>query len=339
MSDENQSTEKEEKPKAKKKATSKKKNTKKKVATKKKTVKKVVKEESKPEPPKKVQPRPNLQFETKREIERGGSKGVLFALILAIVVVIIAGGWYQTQQLNKSNQDATVNLDAKINSEVGDLKNKLQDLTKELQAQKEVEKTEDREEMISFSNPELGISFEYPKSLGTIVTEVSENDEENPQDSLFRISFTANPDLWLTLAGPEYKGEEQFIYNGTILDIQSLCPAPLEIDENGYCDTKQIGDVQVVESVEKVGEDNLLNVVKTLSLPLNGSQYTGLTLNLGLGLPPVTGRSLFAPTDGDIQQEALLEFYRNIVKKEKLSIIVRENLELYEQITLTVKAL
>jgi len=211
----------------------------------------------------------------------------------------------------------------------------LQKLTSELEQQKDKASTEEESILLSFDKPEYGISFQYPESLGSASLDILPNDEDNAADDVLRMTFSANPDIWINLSGPEYEGDEPFTYSGSENDEIESCEVPLEISEDGYCDTKSIANQQVIERVLKVGEDELLNVVKTIAFDINASQYAGMTVNLGLGLPPVTGRSLFAPTDEDIQQEALLDFYRNILKEEGLSLIVKENIQVYEQILST----
>ena len=78
-------------------------------------------------------------------------------------------------------------------------------------------------------------------------------------------------------------------------------------------------------------------MVKSVPINLQTGTYSGLTVNVGLGLPPVTGRDLFAPTSDDKQQEALTAFYRNLIKRESLSIVVLENLKAHETILNTIQ--
>lgn len=340
------SVEKEVKPKKtttkKKTSSTKKKTTKKSSSTKKKSVKKepkveeIVKEE-KIEPKETSKPKSDkLQFTSKSSTKHeSNSKGILIALAFAIVVVIIAGGWYQTQQLNKSNQDATVNLDQKIETEVSSLKEKLQNLTAELQEQAEKENESDIE-LIEYTSPESNLTFKYPASLGAIEVDMVENDETSTADNIMRLTFTANPDIWINFTGPEYVGEESFTYNGTTENIPELCPTPLDITEQGFCDTKIIANQDTIETISPIGDESILNIVKSTNLNLAGPQFTGVSFNVGLGVPPVTGRSLFAPTDDDKQNEALLDFYRSILKKERLSLVVKENLEIYQEILNTI---
>jgi len=331
------------KPKKKAKASKKKKKSKKsdkadsssskKTTKKKKTASKSVKvekSENKPEPKNEV---PVTFTEKKhKEKKKGGNAGLV--LFVLLVIVLLAGAFYRTQQVSVKTDEKTNNLREDVSTEVSTLKDKLQNLTQQIEDQKREREEEKRKQ---YTVTALGLKFMYPAELGDVTEEIlTQAEGEDLQESLM-LTFSGNPDIWLSASTAGYLDETGIIYTGETENLRSLCPDPLAVSENGYCDFMNIMGQQSIEQAIVLGGDSITNIVKSVPVNISGEKYTGLTVNVSLGLPPVSGRNLFAPTTDDSTEEGLEEFLRNVIKEDNLSLVTIENLNAFEEIVTTLQ--
>lgn len=301
--------------------------------------KKVAKKKPSRKPPKKVRDKiddeesgkPASFSSSKAPAKRGlNIKKFLVIVVIIVIVVFVAASALQTRQYGQESRDAASGIKEEVTGEFSKLKEKLQFLADELEKQKE-KKTE--VVYNEYLNQQLGITFKYPESLGEVNEEIitqdkdEESDEGSPAKAL-HITFLGNPDIWLTAATADYAGEDVIVYNGAEENLASRCDEPLAVTDQGYCDLIGVLGVQTVEIVHAISDDTgLVNTVKTVPINLSDSEYSGLTVNVGFGLPPVPSRNLFAPSTEEDSVGALVEFFRGLVKKEGLSLVVQENLK------------
>lgn len=258
---------------------------------------------------------------------------VVMILFLGAIAVF---AFNQKQSAEQNAEQTTADLRVQVEGEVAGLKDRLQALSDELQKQRDAKQEPKYNE---YSNAELGIRFRYPQSVGQAKEERVDENPDETGDEYLTITFSANPDLWIMAAPRDYEGGRPFTYDGSVQDLASTCEKPLDATEDGYCDYIAVANTQTVLRVQPLVEEKLLNVVKSVPLNLTSPVYAGLTVNIGLGLPPVTGRDLFAPTSDDKQQDALLSFFRNLIKRESLSIVVEDNLKAHETVLSTIEFL
>lgn len=300
---------------------------------------KVSEQASKPEPkkeiPKKKEDKP-ITFTEKKAKSSSGSGGKMMAfLVLIVLFALAAGALYQAQQAKTLQKDTADTIREDVSSEVSFLKEKLQNITAQLEEQR---RQAEEEKKTDYVNADAGITFSYSTELGEVKEEALLSDEkENPQPVGLNLTFTSNPDVWITAVTPEYEAENPAVYTGGEEKLRNLCNDPLAIDEDGYCDFTTVMGQETIEQVLVLREDDrVTNVVKTVPLNING-RYTGLTLSVSLGLPPVSGRNLFAPTEAEDTEAAVDEFLRNIIKEDQLSLVTRQNLMAYQMILETLK--
>lgn len=334
-------TTKAEKPKKKKSSAKKKKKPAKKKTAKKKTTKKSSKkektEEEKPvskaaSTEKKEKP---VTFTEKRKTKKRGGGFGYFVFFLAIAL-LIGGAFYRTQQLSEQTEDANNDLRQDVSTEVSFLKDKLQSLTNQLEEQK---KAREEAKVETYTSPELNLTFEYSPDLGSASEAVTTQEgDEGVIEKHLMITFSANPDIWISAATSGYTDDTGLIYTGGEENLRVLCAEPLAISETGYCDYMNILDQESVEQVLVLGEDSITNIVSSIPANINAGEYTGLRVNVSLGLPPVTGRNLFAPTTDDQAENGLDEFLRNIIKKEGVSLVTMQNISAFEQVATTLSA-
>ncbi len=286
--------------------------------------------------PERPKPKP-IVFTTEKERPAKRRSPSRFVPVLASILglgILVAFVVSQKQFAKESADQSDSDLRTQVEGEVAGLKERLQLLADELQKQKEAKQETKYSE---YTNDDLGIRFHYPQNLGQANAQMVDPDAEKDGDEYLTVTFSANPDIWLAAADESYKGKLPFVYNGQNDDLAATCPKPLDVSEDGYCDLIGVLQSQTALRVQPLIEEKLLNVVKSVPINLQTGTYSGLTVNVGLGLPPVTGRDLFAPTSDDKQQEALTAFYRNLIKRESLSIVVLENLKAHETILNTIQ--
>lgn len=319
---------------------------------KKKTVrKKVAKKKPSKKPPKKVRDKiddeesrkPARFTSSKAPVKRGlNIKKFLIIFVIIAIVAFVAASALQTRQYGRESRDAATGIKEEVTGEFSKLKEKLQFLADELERQKEA-----KTEVVykEYLNQQLGITFKYPESLGEVNEEIiaqdsGEESEEESTAKVLHITFLGNPDIWLTAATADYESEDVIVYNGAEENLASKCDEPLAVSETGYCDLIGVLGVQTVEMVHTVSDENgLVNTVKTVPINLANSEYAGLTVNVGLGLPPVPSRSLFAPSTDENNVGALEQFFRGLIKKEGLSLVVQENLKDFTTILTSLQVL
>lgn len=302
----------EEKEETKTKAKSKKKKSSKKTA--KKPAKKSAKKEAA-----KTEDKPVTFTQKPRQVKKHGASKMGVFLVALIVVLIVAGGWYQTQQLTKESQEQASGLRQEVAGEVGRLQEKLQNLTQELEKQKQ-EKNEPK--LRDYQNPDLGVGFSYPEELGDITEQLIEG-EAGDSHSLV-LTFDANPDIWITAASSKFESDDELVYAGGE-NLSERCENPLEITEDGFCEHLTVMDQKTVLEIKPIREDSLVTVVKTVPFNVTGG-YAGATINVSLGAPPVAGRSIFEKSE-DSDGSALDKFMGNLLQNKNLSLVVKENLE------------
>ena len=251
-----------------------------------------------------------------------------FLAILFVIILLIAGAWYQTQQVSQESKDAATGLREDVSNEVGLLKQKLQDLAKQLENQNK----EDEPEIKSYTSDRMNISFQYPAELGEVnVEEIQQAIEgevkvgQTQQKALY-LTFSTNPDIWLTVITSGYDDISDNRYGGETENLPDLCEDPLAVTEQGYCDLRSVADQQTVEKVIALGGDKLTGVLKYVPLNIRAGGFNGLTINVALGLPPVSGRNLFVSPSEEESKAALDQFFRNLIKNEGLSLITQENI-------------
>lgn len=301
--------------------------------------KKVTKKKASKKAPKKVrdriegeEPRKPASFTSSKVRVKKGLNIKKFLVIVVIIVIVgfVAASALQTRQYGQESRDAATGIKEEVAGEVSKLREKLQFLADELEKQKEK-----KAEVVynEYLNQQLGITFKYPESLGEVNEEIitqdaDEDSDEESSEKVLHITFLGNPDIWLTAATSGYESEEAVIYNGSEENLAAKCYEPLAVTEQGYCDLLGILSMQTVEIVHPISDDTgLINTVKTIPINLSDSEYAGLTVNVGFGLPPIPSRNLFAPSDEEDSLGALEEFFRSLVKKEGLSLVVQENLK------------
>lgn len=293
-----------------------------------------IKPQTKPAPKPLKKKEPTLLFtqsKPERKPERASAalrvngKFIPMLAVLLIVVVVGAFAWNKAQKALTHSEQTATDLRTQVDGEVSGLKNRLQQLADELQAQKQKEQ---QQAFIDYRNDDIGVAFRYPQTLGQIQEKVDDVDGKKT----LSLTFTSNPDLWLVASVADHDADNAFIYDGSEQNLAARCKQPLIVTENGYCDLISVMGMQTVEEVRPIGEDTLLNVVKTVPLNVASGAYSGLTVNVGLGLPPVTGRDLFAAPEEQELQASLEQFYRNLIKREQLSLVVRENLNAFQSI-------
>jgi hypothetical protein len=264
--------------------------------------------------------------ERKPERKSSGGAGRKFIGGVAVCIVLVGGAffaWSKTQQAVSQSERTATDLRTQVDGEVSGIKERLQQIADELQAQKQKQETAYQE----YRNDEIGIVFRYPQNLG----QVQAQSEEVKGKKTVSLAFTSNPDLWLVASVADHKSTNVFVYDGGDNNLAATCKEPLAVSSEGYCDLLAVLGSQTVERVRPIGEDALLNVVKTVPINLPGA-YKGLTVNVGLGLPPVTGRDLFAAPDEKELDAALEQFFRNLIKREQMSLVVQENLSAFQTI-------
>lgn len=265
--------------------------------------------------------------------KKGSSGALVFLFIVVILGLLIAGAVFQSKKLQLDSQEVANNLRQDVNSEVNALKSKLDQLTQELAEQKEEKK---EPELMTYSNELLGISFQYDPVLGDIVEESTSNPtpeaSEEAQSQMLALTFTANPDLSFVFVTTDYVDEKGIAYLGDQEDVTTLCQDPLAVNETGYCDLANFGGA-AVEFV-KVLKDGTgdVNQVIMQSIQNTSQTYQGMSLILNLGLPPVTTRNLFAPTENEDSNQATITYLGNILKGENLSLITSQNIKHYRTI-------
>lgn len=256
----------------------------------------------------------------------GGPSKLVAAMVAVLFVGVIAlFAWNKAQIAVTEGERTATDLRAQVDGEVSGIKDRLQQIADELQAQKQKQQEAAYSE---YGNDELGIAFRYPQNLGEVQ---AQTDEVKGKKSL-TLTFSANPDLWLVASVADNTSSNEFLYDGSTKDLASTCKVPLSVSTEGYCDLIAVLGSQTVEQVRPIGEDALLNVVKTVPMNLTAGSYAGLTVNIGLGLPPVTGRDLFAEPSEKELDAALEQFFRNLIKREQMSLVVRENLNAFQTI-------
>jgi hypothetical protein len=267
------------------------------------------------------------------------AKGTRFLPMIAVLVFVVAIGLFalnQKQSATDVAEQTAADLRVQVEGEVAGLKERLQLISEELQQQKEAKQEPKYNE---YTNNELGIRFHYPQSAGEAKQELIDENPEEPGDEYVSITFSSFPDLWLMAVPHGYTGGARFTYDGSQETLTSLCEKPLDVTEEGYCDVIGVASTQTVVQVRPILENDFLNVVKTVPLNLDSATFAGLTVNVRLGAPPVTGRDLFAPTAETKQQDALISFFRNLIKRTSLSIVVEENLNVHETVLSTMQFL
>lgn len=287
----------------------------------------------KPEPKKSESPLVFSAPKAERKPERtskvprsGFAKWIVLAVLVIAVLGVSALAFNAAQQANTKTDQAASDIRSQVNGEVSGLKDSLQKLAQELQAQKE---SKDVIALSDYQNPDIGLSFRYPASLGTVQAQT----EDTKGKKLITLTFSSNPDLWIIASSGDSKTTTNaFAYDGSEKDLAATCKEPLKVTKDGYCDLIAVLGSQTVERVHPVGEDTLLNVVKTVPLNWNNPVYKGLSFNVGLGLPPVTGRDLFAAPDSKELDASLEQFFRNLIKKDQLSLVVQDNLTAFQSI-------
>jgi len=317
---------------------------------KKKVVKKKVSKEAKiaPKPESKVKEKAKAKPKTKEEAvplserkqihftekpekrHKTPSSPLAMTLAFLLFVGIVGAAWYyQTQQLSRKTQETTSGIRNEVSSQVDSLKEKLQNLTDELEKQKQDKQAPP---MSQYANGEIGIQFSYPPQLGDVVIDPQTATKKDETIKTVTITFSKNPDIWIIASSGNNDSKDIPVYNGTTAVLTDLCKNPLEISKQGYCDMTVIANQSTVERTVTMGEDQVTNIVRAIPLNLPGSAYKGLSINVNLGLPPVTGRSIFAPTKDSDQQDALEEYFRHLVKRDGLSLIVAQNLDAHKAI-------
>jgi len=221
-----------------------------------------------------------------------------------------------------------------VSNEVGLLKQKLQELAKQLEDQN----NKDEPELKTYTSDRMKISFQYPAELGTVNVEELKQEITGdvkvgqPPKTAAHLTFSANPDVWLTAITSEYEDDSENRYDGRTENLADLCEEPLAVTAEGYCDLRTVAGQQTVEKTITLGQDELTGIMKYAPLNLRAQEFHGLTVNVGLGLPPVSGRNLFVSPSEEDSQAALDEFLRNLIKGDGLSLITQENLAAYNVI-------
>lgn len=275
---------------------------------------------------------------TQERPKKASSKSIKSAGIVGAGILLLAAAAFAVLQSQQSGQEAKMaaeNVKSEIGGEVDGLKQRLQALTEELQKQ---QKEQEEVKMSNYTSGKLGLVFQYPSELGSVEETATDPDPEKANDEYYTLTFSANPDIWFIASAKGYKGDRPFVYDGATADLKTRCSKPLEVTDDGYCDVLTVAGQETVSEVKPLGEETLLNVVRSVPLNLTSSPYNGMTVNVGLGLPPVTGRNLFAPTDENKQQDALASFYRNLIKGSGLSLVVKDNIAAYEAILGTMRS-
>lgn len=273
-----------------------------------------------------------ITFTAERKKKKSSSKmGVFFFFLLIVLFGAVAiGMYYQNESLMKQTETSTQTLREDVNSEVASLKSRLQMLTQELEKQKEEDNG-----LMQYVNEDLGIAFDYPKELGEVQLDSTEQvvDPEIPAEQLMMVTFSNNPDVWLLLTSAGYDDQAGIAYLGGEPNLPSLCSNPLDVTIEGYCDFVSVATQDTVEVVSILGEEENKNVMMRayVNLP-EASVYSGATIALGLGTPPMTGRNLFAPSESSDDEASMIDYLRNIIKEENLSLITKQNIEAYNAI-------
>lgn len=275
------------------------------------------------------------QERPRKQASVGTFKTAVAVLVGVVVLAAVGFAIMQSQRSGHEAKKAAEEVKSEIGGEVDGLKQRLQALTEELQKQ---QKEKQEVKMSNHASSQLGVSFQYPSELGSVEETANDPDPEKKGDEYYTLTFSANPDIWLIATAKGYNGDRPFVYDGGLADLKTRCAKPLEVTADGYCDVLTVAGQETVSEVRPLGEDTLLNVVQSVPLNLTSSAYNGMTINVGLGLPPVTGRNLFAPTEEDKQQDALASFYRNLIKGSGVSLVVKDNLAAYQAILGTMRS-
>ncbi len=276
------------------------------------------------------------QDQKKVTITKKAKKGSFAAIFVAIIVFLfLSAALYQTRQLSQQSKMEVSSIREDVTSEVDSLKSHLQTIADELKQQK---LKESEQVFTVYTNDVLGVSFQYPPEMGEVTEEaVASSGEGDDSSEIVTLSFTNNPDIWLILSTENAQSEDPLVYAGGEADLSQLCVDPLAIADRSYCDRIVVSGQSTHSLVFTIGEEEQIDgVVKTV--PLNASgPYKGMTINLALGKPPVRGRNLFAPQNASDETVVLEDFLRNLIKREKLSLIVKENLEAFDKIVETIQ--
>jgi len=302
----------------------------------KKTAAKKAEETEMPAKPKKV----SFVSDKHKRRPRSNTGWLVVAVVILLFVILIGGAWYQTQQIGEESKQVATGIKEEVTSEVDQLKQKLQSLTEEFEKQKE-EKAEPVYK--EYLNQQLGITFKYPEELGGVNEEVDVQEpveEGGVEEKALQITFSGNSDIWLVAATSAYDSDDISVYTGDEENLAELCDEPLAVSEEGYCDLIGLVGQQTVEQVYSISDDTgLANTIKTVPINLTSGEYAGLTFNVGLGTPPVSNRNLFAPPAKEDQVDALDQFFRDLIKKEGLSLVVQENLDNFKTILASLQIL
>jgi hypothetical protein len=269
-----------------------------------------------------------------RKKKKSGKVGVFFMFLFFVIIAGVIGVLYfQAQTVQKQTVTSTQTLREDVNSEVASLKSRLQMLTQEFEKQKE---EVGKIEMGEYTNAELGISFQYPMSLGEPSAEIKTLEAVLPETvnaNLLIVTFASNPDIWILAATNNYDDQTGVAYLGKAESLTTLCDEPLSVTEEGYCDYFSTASQDTVELVKVLGDEKVSNIIMQTILNLSESvTYDGFALQVSLGTPPVAGRNLFAPSDEQDLDAALESYLRNIIKEENLSLITKQNIEAYNTI-------
>ncbi len=263
----------------------------------------------------------------KEKKRKSGGGGIL--LFVLLIILLLGGAFYRTQQVSVKTDEKTDSLRQDVSTEVSSLKDKLQNITQELEDQR---REKEEKKKMQYTIESLGLTFTYPTELGSVTEEVILQGEGEDIEQTLMLTFSGNPDIWLSAATSEYEDATGLIYTGDKVNLRTLCTDPLSISESGYCDYMNIMSQESLEQVTVIGENPISNIVKSVPVNIESEIYSGLTINLSLGVPPVTGRNLFAPTPDDLPKEGLEEFLRNIIREDSLSLITVQNLSAFEEI-------
>ncbi|MBI4122073.1 MAG: hypothetical protein HY461_01960 [Parcubacteria group bacterium] len=281
-----------------------------------------------------VKPKPIVFSQTaepraKWSSSSSGRNGIILAIVV-VVLALVAFANAQTKRVRQTAEETTTILRQQVEGEVGGLKERLQALSDELQQQKEARSSVKTSE---FSDAQLGIRFAYPQSLGAASAQPVDPDAKKTGDEAMVITFSSNPDLWVLVVAKDYAGDKAFAYDGSTADLAATCAKPLDLAADGYCDLLTVAAKPTVVRTSAVKQDGkLVNVVQSVPMNLPAGSFGGLSINVSLGLPPVIGRDLFAATKEEDQQKALTDFYRALIKREGLSLVVQENLKAHQAI-------